>query len=164
MPPEANPIKSAARRAEQEQYLRMLVQKAVQHFDPNQELVTFQNHPIFCNICGKTFASRTMLELHKDLYHEIDEKACYENGVLELEIEILETEIEIIKIEIELLEDQSIEPNKDTVDFIHVPINCHICFKIYSAKSTLSLHMQIFHKEIEYINSRKVDNLNNISE
>ena len=35
-----------------------------------QELVKLQNHLIICNICPKTFRSRTMLNLHIDLFHE----------------------------------------------------------------------------------------------
>ena len=108
----------------------------------NQELVRLQNHLIICNICPKTFRSRTMLNLHIDLFHEMDETESFDKKVLEmdLEIEILEMEIEILEEEIEMLEIVIIEPGEE--------ISCDICLKTFRTKTTLKLHMEILHKKV----------------
>ena len=116
------------------------------------------SHPIFCDFCLKTFASGTFLKLHEDLVHKNSLRTNFENqeNEIDLEIQILQIEIEILEIEIGIYETQNIDHIAETVQFCYRPIYCDICLKVFAAKSTLHLHIEIFHEKLKR-NSSKND-------
>ena len=80
---------------------------------------------------------------------------------IDIEIEILVIEIEIL--EIEILENKILDPIEETVYFCYKPIKCDICLKVFAARSTLQLHVEIFHDQIKR-NSIKSDVLNEVDD
>ena len=81
---------------------------------------------------------------------------------IEIEIELIELEIEIIEIELEI-----IKLENEEVNFKNNLIQCSLCFKIFSAFSTLKLHEEIIHesqnktiKDQLYIDNRNLKDKN----
>ena len=109
---------------------------------------------INCDICLRTFAACSTLNLHKDTHHKEDTK--FENDMFEIDNEIKElvTEIEILELEIEISKLLKCKRSKNyngTVSYYNKPIYCEICLKTFSARSTLTLHRDIEHEIIEEI-------------